>query len=50
MLFERASGVNKALQDNVGPQAEMGKMEKMVSPGHLVFLDHRLAHFFTING
>lgn len=48
MLFERASGVNKALQDNMGLQEEMEKMEKTVSPVHLVFQDHRLAHFLTL--
>ncbi|TKS84164.1 Collagen alpha-1(V) chain [Collichthys lucidus] len=35
------SGVTGAPQDEKGPQGEMGKMEKMVSPDHLVLLDHR---------
>lgn len=43
MLSDRVSGVTGALQDEKGHQGEMGKMEKMVSPDHLVPLDHRWA-------
>lgn len=44
MSSDRVSGVTGALQDETGPQGEMGKMEKMVSLGHLVLLGHRWAH------
>lgn len=49
MLSDRVSGVSGALRDDLAPQGEMGKMEKMVSRGHLVFLDHRWAHSVHVN-
>lgn len=42
-MSDRVSGVTGALQDEKGPQGEMGKMETMVSLDHLVPLDHRWA-------
>ena len=41
MFSDRVSGASGALQDKPEPQGETGKMEKMVSPGHRVLLDHR---------